>query len=181
MTTETAMSDLNNPIYLPTAALALAAALLAPAHAIAAPACAAASPDAQVLAAKTWLTTAVYEGDDRSSNLVERYPGVVGISLWDACSNRYEYFDPATGRSRSQQGGAGWFFFTGDRQYQHTVSDNGTQLRRKMEVIHPTEFTYSRQVPKDMREGQPLVTIHVVHTPYTGAFQVQPSAGMGPK
>jgi len=62
-----------------------------------------------------------------------------------------------------------------------TVSDNGTQLRRKMEVIHPTEFTYSRQVPKDMREGQPLVTIHVVHTPYTGAFQVQPSAGMGPK
>jgi len=76
-------------------------------------------------------------------------------------------------------GGAGWFFFTGDRQYQHTVSDNGTKLRRKMEVIHPTEFTYSRQVPKDMREGQPLVTIHVVHTPYTGAFQVQPSAGIG--
>lgn len=181
MTIPSAMSDLNQSRSPTFAAMALAAALLVPGHALAAPACAAASPDAQVLAGKTWLTTAVYEGDDRSTNLVERYPGVVGISLWDACSNRYEYFDPATGRSRSQQGGAGWFFFTGDRQYQHTVSDNGTQLRRKMEVIHPTEFTYSRQVPKDMREGQPLVTIHVVHTPYTGAFQVHPSAGIGTK
>ncbi|QMV72171.1 DUF4822 domain-containing protein [Comamonas piscis] len=173
------MSPLN-PSLRP-AALPLAAALLAPAYALASPACTGASPDAQVLAEKTWLTTAVYEGDDRSNNLVARYPGVVGISLWDACSNRYEYFDPATGRSRSQQGGAGWFFFTGDRQHQHTVSDNGSQLRRKMEVINPKEFTYSRQVPKDMREGQALVTIHVVHTPYTGTFQVKPSAGIGPK
>lgn len=163
------------------AVLALAVALLAPGYALASPACTGASPDANVLADKTWLTTAVYEGDDRSQNLVARYPGVVGISLWDACSNRYEYFDPATGRSRGQQGGAGWFFFTGDRQYQHTVSDNGSQLRRKMEVLNPNEFTYSRQVPKDMREGQPLVTVHVVHTPYTGAFQVQPSPGIGPK
>jgi hypothetical protein len=173
------MSNLTTSLR--PAALALAAALLAPAYVHASPACTGASPDAQVLTEKTWLTTAVYEGDDRSTNLAARYPGVVGISLWDACSNRYEYFDPATGRSRSQQGGAGWFFFTGDRQYQHTVSDNGSQLRRKMEVLNPKEFTYSRQVPKDMREGQPLVTIHVVHTPYTEAFQVQPSAGLGPQ
>lgn len=165
----------------PIAALALASVLLAPGYAMATQACTGASPDAQVLAGKPWLTTAVYEGDDRSNNLVERYPGVVGISLWDACSNRFEFFDPATGLSRSQQGGAGWFFFTGDRQYQHTLSDKGTQLRRKMEVNNPTEFTYSRQVPRELRTGEPLVTIHVVHTPYTGTFQVKPTAGIGPK
>jgi len=140
------------------------------------PACPGASEQARQLAERTWITTAVYEGDDRSRNQVARYPGVVGISLWDACSNRFEYFDPATGRSRAEHGGAGWFFFTGDRRHQHTVPDAGTPLRRRVEVLTASEFTYSRQVPHGMREGAPLVTVHVVHTPYAGPWQVQATA-----
>ncbi|WP_448136026.1 DUF4822 domain-containing protein [Stenotrophomonas rhizophila] len=135
-------------------------------------ACETAPAQAKLLAERTWLTTAVYEGNDRTQNHIARYPGVVGISIWDACTNRFEYFDPATGRSRREQGGAGGFYFTGDRRYQYTVPDTGTPLRRRMEVLSASEFTYSRQVPRGMREGEPLVTVHVVHTPYRGPWQV---------
>lgn len=156
--------------------LVLPSLLLLLAHATTSSACATASAQATLLADRTWLTTAVYEGHDRTQNHIARYPGVVGISIWDACSNRFEYFDPATGRSRGEHGGAGWFFFTGDRRYQHTVPDAGTPLRRRMEVLTASEFTYSRQVPRGMREGAPLVTVYVVHTPYAGPWQVKATA-----
>lgn len=152
--------------------LVLPSLLVLLAHVPASSACDSASAQAKLLADRTWLTTAVYEGQDRTRNHIARYPGVVGISIWDACSHRFEYFDPATGHSRSAHGGAGWFFFTGDRRYQHTVPDIGTPLRRRMEVLTASEFTYSRQVPRGMREGEPVVTVHVVHTPYQGPWKV---------
>lgn len=145
--------------------------------ALSAPA-AAASPgvdpasQARLLAARTWITTAVYEDDDVDNDKAAMYPGVVGISRWDADSNRFEYFDPSNGKSRRAQGGGGWFFFTGDARHQVTVPDNGVPLPRRMQVLDAETFTYSRRVPRGMQPGQPMVTLHVVHKPYTGPWQI---------
>ncbi|MFL6956328.1 DUF4822 domain-containing protein [Nocardiopsis yanglingensis] len=125
---------------------------------------------ARTLAATAWLTTAVYEGDDRTRNLIDRYPAVVGVSLWDACSNRFEYFDPEDGASRLAKGGGGYFLFTGDGIHQVTLPDHGPVLRRRMEVLDAGTFTYSRQVPRAFMEGHPEITLHVEHTPFRGAL-----------
>lgn len=141
--------------------------------------CPQAGAAAQTLSSTAWLTTAVYEGDERTQNLIDQYPAVVGISLWDACSNRFEYFDPASGASRRATGGGGYFLFTGDGINQITLADNGPTLHRRLEVLDGTRFTYSRQVPKHFIEGKQAVTLHVVHTPYTGtlALPVRPDSG----
>lgn len=126
---------------------------------------------AQTLAGTAWLTTAVYEGDDRTRNLIDQYPAVVGVSLWDACSNRFEYFDPEDGTSRLAKGG-GYFLFTGDGFHQITLPDHGPALRRRMEVLEAGTFTYSRQVPRSFMEGQPEITLRVEHTPFRGALSL---------
>ncbi|APD12435.1 DUF4822 domain-containing protein [Pandoraea sputorum] len=129
--------------------------------------------DPAALTSKVWQTTAVYEGEDQSRNVMERYPGVVGISIWDASSNRFEYFDPATGLSRRTQGGEGYFLITGDRRHQINAFDaGGKPLVRRLEVLNEHEFTYSRVVPRNMVDGNPNVTIRVVHTPYAGPFSI---------
>ncbi|VBB16481.1 DUF4822 domain-containing protein [Burkholderia stabilis] len=134
---------------------------------------AATSIDPKALTSTVWQTTAVYEENDRSHNVIERYPSVVGISIWDAGSNRFEYFDPATGQSRLTQGGAGYFFITGDRRYQINVFDGGgNALVRRLEILNRHEFTYSRVVPQNMASGS-QVRIYVVHTPYTGPFKIR--------
>jgi hypothetical protein len=126
------------------------------------------------LTSTIWQTAAVYEGEDRTRNVIEHYPSVVGISIWDEGSNRFEYFDPATGLSRHTQGGAGYFFITGDKRYQINVFDaGGKPLVRRLEVLNRHEFTYSRVVPRNMAEGSQNVTIHVVHTPYAGPFKIR--------
>lgn len=143
--------------------------------------CPQAGISARTLSSTVWLTTAVYEGDDRTQNLIDQYPAVVGISLWDACSNRFEYFDPADGASRHVYGGGGHFLFTGDGIHQITLPDNGPTLRRRLEVLDGTEFTYSRQVPKHFIDGQQEVTLHVVHTPYTGTLVLPARPRSGPR
>lgn len=130
--------------------------------------CPQAGAASRMLSSTAWLTTAVYEGDDRTRNLVDQYPAVVGVSLWNACSNRFEYFDPADGTSRRTNGGGGYFFFTGDGTHQITVADHGPALRRRMESLDAKTFTYSRRVPRHFMEGQPEITLYVEHTPYTG-------------
>ncbi|MFC7287404.1 DUF4822 domain-containing protein [Herminiimonas glaciei] len=135
---------------------------------------AATSIDPKELSSKVWQTTAVYEENDRSHNVIERYPGVVGISIWDAASNRFEYFDPSTGQSRLSQGGAGYFFITGDKRYQINVFDGGGKaLVRRLEILNRQEFTYSRVVPQNMTSGSREVRIYVVHTPYAGPFKIR--------
>jgi len=140
--------------------------------------CPQAGSAARILSSTAWLTTAVYEDNDKTQNLIDQYPAVVGISLWNACSNRFEYFDPADGSSRHANGGGGYFFFTGDGIDQITLPDHGPALRRRLQVLDAEAFTYSRRVPRHFRDGQPEITLHVEHTPYTGglALPAQPKA-----
>ncbi|WP_426155227.1 DUF4822 domain-containing protein [Pseudomonas sp. TSRC2-2] len=120
-----------------------------------------------------WLTTKVYVEGAPQTDVKEKYPGVVGISTWDPETNRYEFFYTDTGESKYKNGGGGYFFVTGDQKKHVLVPDIGPtkSIVRRLETLNKNEFTYSREVPRDMIESNPPVRIHVVHAPYTGSVK----------
>ena len=127
---------------------------------------------AKALSSTLWLTTKVYLEGAPEHDVQADYMGVVGLSRWDSARSRYEFFDPATGVSRLKAGGGGYFFITGDGKHHVLVPDAGAVrvLPRRLEKLTTAEFTYSREVPRKMVQGNPPVRIYVVHTPYTGPF-----------
>lgn len=146
----------------------LLAALLAP--------LASANADVRELASSPrWLTTKVYIEGAPETDVKAKYPGVVGISTWDPERNRYEFFYTDTGDSKYNNGGGGYFFVTGDQQQHILVPDIGPSktVVRRLETLNNQEFTYSREVPRDMVDNNPLVRIHVVHAPYTGTIETK--------
>ncbi|WP_064117625.1 DUF4822 domain-containing protein [Pseudomonas fluorescens] len=122
-----------------------------------------------------WLTTKVYIDGATETDVKAQYPGVVGISTWNPERNRYEFFDTDTGESQYNNGGGGYFFVTGDQKQHILVPDIGPTktIVRRLETLNSSEFTYSREVPRDMVENNPLVRIHVVHAPYTGTVETK--------
>ncbi|TMU79019.1 DUF4822 domain-containing protein [Pseudomonas fluorescens] len=146
----------------------LLAALLAP--------LASANADVRELASSPrWLTTKVYIDGAPETDVKAKYPGVVGISTWDPERNRYEFFYTDTGESKYNNGGGGYFFVTGDQKKHILVPDIGPTKTfvRRLETLNNREFTYSREVPRDMVDNNPLVRIHVVHAPYTGTIETK--------
>ncbi|KQN53027.1 S-layer protein [Pseudomonas sp. Leaf48] len=137
-----------------------------------------AKSDAQALASSPqWLTTKVYIEGTPEVDVKEKYPGVVGISMWDPERNRYEFFYTDTGRSKYENGGGGYFMVTGDKKTHILVPDKGTvrTVVRRLEALNDEEFTYSRTVPRDMVETNPPVRIFVVHEPYKGPIKTSMS------
>ncbi len=131
-------------------------------------------PDIRALASSPqWLTTKVYIEGEPDTDVKANYPGVVGISMWDPQRNRYEFFYTDTGRSKYADGGGGYFLVTGDKQTHILVPDVGPTrtIVRRLEKLDSSEFTYSREVPRDMVSTNPPVRIYVVHAPYTGPIK----------
>ena len=124
-----------------------------------------------------WLTTKVYIEGAPDIDVKDKYPGVVGISMWDPERNRYEFFYTDTGLSKYDQGGGGYFMVTGDRKTHILVPDKGPHrsIVRRLEVLNNQEFTYSREVPRDMVQTNENVRIYVVHAPYTGPIKTTPT------
>lgn len=124
-----------------------------------------------------WLTTKVYIEGAPDIDVKDKYPGVVGISMWDPERNRYEFFYTDTGLSKYDQGGGGYFMVTGDRKTHILVPDKGPHrsIVRRLEVLNNQEFTYSREVPSDMVQTNENVRIYVVHAPYTGPIKTTPT------
>ncbi|MBN6772679.1 DUF4822 domain-containing protein [Pseudomonas granadensis] len=129
----------------------------------------------QLASSPRWLTTKVYIDGASETDVKAKYPGVVGISTWDPERNRYEFFYTDTGESKYNNGGGGYFFVTGDQKQHVLVPDMGPTktIVRRLETLNDREFTYSREVPRDMIETNPPVRIHVVHAPYTGTVQTR--------
>ncbi|WP_405124126.1 DUF4822 domain-containing protein [Pseudomonas sp. M20] len=135
-----------------------------------------ASADVRELASSPrWLTTRVYIDGAPETDVKAKYPDVVGISTWDPERNRYEFFYADTGESKYSKGGGGYFFVTGDQKQHVLVPDIGPTktIVRQLETMNSVEFTYSREVPRDMMENNSLVRIHVVHAPYTGTIETK--------
>ncbi|PHN20837.1 DUF4822 domain-containing protein [Pseudomonas sp. ICMP 460] len=131
-------------------------------------------PDIYALASsQQWLTTKVYVEGAPETDVKANYPGVVGISMWDPQRNRYEFFYTDTGLSKHANGGGGYFLVTGDKKMHILVPDIGPNrtIVRRLEKLDNSEFTYSREVPRDMVANQPLVRIYVVHAPYDGPIK----------
>lgn len=124
-----------------------------------------------------WLTSKVYLEGAPQTDVKANYPGVVGLSTWDPERNRYEFFYTDTGESKYNNGGGGYFFVTGDYKTHILVPDIGPTktVVRRLETLNRSEFTYSREVPRDMKANNPLVRIYVVHTPYTGTVNTTPA------
>lgn len=129
----------------------------------------------QLASSPRWLTTKVYIDGAPETDVKAKYPGVVGISTWDPERNRYEFFYTDTGESKYNNGGGGYFFITGDQKQHVLVPDMGPikTIVRRLETLNDREFTYSREVPRDMIETNAPVRIHVVHAPYTGTVQTR--------
>lgn len=129
----------------------------------------------QLASSPRWLTTKVYIDGAPETDVKAKYPGVVGISTWDPERNRYEFFYTDTGESKYNNGGGGYFFVTGDQKQHVLVPDMGPikTIVRRLETLNDQEFTYSREVPRDMIETNPPVRIHVVHATYTGTVQTR--------
>ncbi|MDP2147964.1 MAG: DUF4822 domain-containing protein, partial [Pseudomonas sp.] len=72
-----------------------------------------------------WLTTKVYIEGAPQIDVKDKYPGVVGISMWDPERNRYEFFYADTGLSKYDNGGGGYFLVTGDKTTHILVPDKG--------------------------------------------------------
>jgi hypothetical protein len=135
-----------------------------------------ATADIRALASSPrWLTTKVYVEGAPQVDVKANYPGVVGISTWDPERNRYEFFYTDTGKSKYDNGGGGYFFVTGDQKNHILVPDVGPTktMTRRLEKLNPDEFTYSREVPRDMVDTNPPVRIYVVHAPYTGTVETK--------
>jgi hypothetical protein len=131
-------------------------------------------PDIRALASSPqWLTTKVYIEGEPDTDVKASYPGVVGLSMWDPQRNRYEFFYTDTGRSKYADGGGGYFLVTGDKQTHILIPDVGPTrtIVRRLEKLDSSEFTYSREVPRDMVSTNPPVRIYVVHAPYTGPMK----------
>lgn len=124
-----------------------------------------------------WLTTKVYIEGAPQVDVKDKYPGVVGISMWDPERNRYEFFYTDTGQSKYDQGGGGYFLVTGDKKNHILVPDKGAirTVVRRLEVLNDEEFTYSRDVPRDMVQSNENVRIYVVHAPYKGPIKTSTS------
>ncbi|MCP1506987.1 hypothetical protein J2Y83_002960 [Pseudomonas marginalis] len=134
--------------------------------------------DVQALASSPqWLTTKVYIEGHPEVDVKDKYPGVVGISMWDPMRNRYEFFYADTGQSKYDHGGGGYFLVTGDQKNHILVPDKGPirTVVRRLETLNNAEFTYSREVPLDMIETNETVRIYVVHAPYKGAIKTATS------
>ncbi|AZE67476.1 protein of unknown function [Pseudomonas synxantha] len=129
-----------------------------------------------------WLTTKVYIEGAPDVDVKDKYPGVVGISMWDPERNRYEFFYTDTGRSKYEQGGGGYFLVTGDRKTHILVPDKGPHrsIVRRLEALNTEEFTYSREVPRDMVETNENVRIYVVHAPYKGPIKTTTTHSLHP-
>lgn len=131
-------------------------------------------PDVEALASSPqWLTTKVYIEGEPDTDVKANYPGVVGLSMWDPKRNRYEFFYNDTGLSKHANGGGGYFLVTGDKKTHILVPDIGPNrtIVRRLETLDNSEFTYSREVPRDMVTTNPPVRIYVVHAPYKGPMK----------
>uniref|UniRef100_UPI003CC69007 DUF4822 domain-containing protein n=1 Tax=Pseudomonas paraveronii TaxID=3040598 RepID=UPI003CC69007 len=124
--------------------------------------------DVQALASSPqWLTTKVYIEGHPEVDVKDKYPGVVGISMWDPMRNRYECFYADTGQSKYDHGGGGYVLVTGDQKNHILLPDKGPirTVVRRLETLNNAECTYSRDGSRELDETNETVDTNVVQVP----------------
>lgn len=113
-----------------------------------------------ILTSTNWQGTEVY--DEEGNDLTEENSNFIGLAKYDQETNRYEFFDKATGETRGDEG---IFFITNDGEKRILISQSmGYQAVVDITEITNEIFTYKRMgVDKDGNE----VEVYVEHVPYT--------------
>ncbi|GGA43039.1 DUF4822 domain-containing protein [Psychrobacillus lasiicapitis] len=113
-----------------------------------------------ILTSTNWQGTEV--NDAEGNNLTEENSNFIGLAKYDQETNRYEFFDKATGETRGDEG---IFFITKDGEKRILISQSmGYQAVVDITEITDEIFTYKRMgVDKDGNE----VEVFVEHVPYT--------------
>ncbi|WP_042479386.1 DUF4822 domain-containing protein [Bacillus ndiopicus] len=116
----------------------------------------------KILTATNWQGTEVY--DEKGNNLTEENSNFIGLAKYEQETNRYEFFDKATGETRGDEG---IFFITEDGAKRILISESmGYQAVVDITELNDEIFTYKRMgVDKDGNE----VEVFVEHVPYTEA------------
>ncbi|MEY9977054.1 DUF4822 domain-containing protein [Lysinibacillus sp. RC79] len=119
----------------------------------------------KILAGTLWQGTVVL---DVNKNDVTQYnTNFISIAKYDANTNKYEFFNPETGKSR---GDYGYFnVIDGNKLRAHvSIGDNKYGAVLEITELNNKKFTYKR-TGKD-KDGKDI-TVFVEHEPYTGKFK----------
>lgn len=120
---------------------------------------------AEILAGTLWQGTIVL---DANKNDVTQYnTNFISIAKYDANTNKYEFFNPETGKSR---GDYGYFnVIDGNKLRAHvSIGENKYGVVLEITELNNKKFTYIR-TGKD-KDGKDI-TVFVEHEPYTGNFK----------
>ncbi|GAB0170089.1 DUF4822 domain-containing protein [Lysinibacillus sp. CTST325] len=119
----------------------------------------------KILAGTLWQGTVVL---DTNKNDVTQYnTNFISIAKYDANTNKYEFFNPETGKSR---GDYGYFnVIDGNKLRAHvSIGDNKYGAVLEITELNNKKFTYMR-TGKD-KDGKDI-TVFVEHEPYAGKFK----------
>ncbi|MFF2178846.1 DUF4822 domain-containing protein [Lysinibacillus sp. NPDC058147] len=119
----------------------------------------------KILAGTLWQGTVVL---DANKNDVTQYnTNFISIAKYDANTNKYEFFNPETGKSR---GDYGYFnVIDGNKLRAHvSIGENKYGVVLEITELNNKKFTYIR-TGKD-KDGKDI-TVFVEHEPYTGNFK----------
>lgn len=119
----------------------------------------------KILAGTLWQGTVVL---DTSKNDVTQYnTNFISIAKYDANTNKYEFFNPETGKSR---GDYGYFNVIDGNKLRAHVSIGENKYGAVLEIteLNNKKFTYIR-TGKD-KDGKDI-TVFVEHEPYAGKYK----------
>lgn len=119
----------------------------------------------KILADTLWQGTVVL---DVNKNDVTQYnTNFISLAKYDANTNKYEFFNPETGKSR---GDYGYFNVIDGNKLRAHVSIGDKKYGAVLEIteLNNKKFTYKR-TGKD-KDGKDI-TVFVEHEPYTGKFK----------
>lgn len=119
----------------------------------------------KILASTLWQGTVVL--DVNKHDVTQYNTNFISIAKYDVNTNKYEFFNPETGKSR---GDYGYFnVIDGNKLRAHvSIGDNKYGAVLEITELNNKKFTYER-TGKD-KDGKDI-TVFVEHEPYTGKFK----------
>ncbi|MGE7695378.1 DUF4822 domain-containing protein [Lysinibacillus sp. NPDC094177] len=119
----------------------------------------------KILASTLWQGTVVL--DVNKHDVTQYNTNFISIAKYDVNTNKYEFFNPETGKSR---GDYGYFnVIDGNKLRAHvSIGDNKYGAVLEITELNNKKFTYKR-TGKD-KDGKDI-TVFVEHEPYTGKFK----------
>ena len=118
-----------------------------------------------ILSSTLWMGTVAL--DENGNDVTAYNSNYIGLAKYDFNTNKYEFFNAKTGKSK---GDYGYYDVFNNNKIRAHVS-KGYKYGAVLELteLHPNKFTYAR-MGKD-KDGKPIL-ITVEHVPYNGKFDL---------